>query len=282
MAMTRYRHLALLIPLLVTACGQDVEQISPAACNLETELPPIAGDYPTSELNLSNWSLTLPVDDNGGTTGTADTVSTNELLEGYFSDWFYATIGGGVTFWAPVTGARTPNARYARSELRELIDPEDSSVNWFTTGKGRLEATVSVERIPSGSGKAIVGKIVGYDTVDSDANYLVHLVFQVRADTCAGSLYALVQDDPVASLSEVTQVMLVEDGLSLGESFSYTIDVDQGELTVSARGQSETVTIDPKWNEVPVYFRVGAGLSATGTQSTDGVAVTVYNLAVTH
>jgi hypothetical protein len=282
MAMTHNRLLALLVYLLVTACGADAEQLSPAACNLETELPAEAGEYPYSELNLANWSLTLPVDDNGGTTGTADTVSPGELLDGYFSDWFYATIGGGVTFWAPVTGARTPNARYSRSELRELIDPEDSSVNWLVTGKGRLEATVSVERIPSGSGKAIVGKIVGYDTVDSDSNYLVHLVFQVRADTCAGSLYALVQDDPVASLSEVTQVMLVEDGLSLGESFSYTIDVDQGELTVSARGQTKTVTIDPKWNEVPVYFRVGAGLSATGTQTTDGVAVTVYNLAVTH
>jgi hypothetical protein len=58
--------------------------------------------------------------------------------------------------------------------------------------------------------------------------------------------------------------------------------VNAGTLTLRSGTREVSATIDPSWAGVPVYFRAGAGLNATGTSAADGGSVTFYDLAVTH
>src|SRR5581483_8334714 len=137
--MSRVLLCPVLAGLLLAACGKDGGH-DVAECDLDTVLPPNAGAPPKAILDLDHWSLTIPVDSTGGTSGVADTVTTSELLDGYTSQWFYGTADNGVAFWAPVNGARTPNSQYARSELREVVDPANESVNWFVGDDATMTA----------------------------------------------------------------------------------------------------------------------------------------------
>jgi hypothetical protein len=251
--------------------------------NLDTVLPPNAGTPPKDILDLSHWSLTVPVDANGGTSGIADTVSTSELQSGYISQWFYGTEDSGVAFWAPVNGARTPNSQYARSELRELIDPANDGTNWFVGDDATMTASVAVNRVPlsNGNAKTIVGKIVQFSDNNPDTNFLAHLIYHVHANTCTAELYALVDQSP-SGTSQAEHYTLIDDGLQLNHPFPYTMEVHQGTLTITSGTHTATVPINAAWNNVPVYFRAGAGLNTSGTDPNDGAAVTIYSLSVTH
>jgi hypothetical protein len=80
---------------------------------------------PAKVIDLSRWHETLPVDANGGTTGTADQVNQPELATFQSDPWFgtvYDTIAKdtAVAFRAFAGGAKTSsNTIFARSELRE-------------------------------------------------------------------------------------------------------------------------------------------------------------------
>ena len=67
-------------------------------------------------IDLSTWNLSIPV-------GTPPaTIDTPKLLSGFKGKYFQAE-GSSVQFWSPVTGTRTENAIYPRSELRETYLP---------------------------------------------------------------------------------------------------------------------------------------------------------------
>jgi hypothetical protein len=263
---------------LLTACGGGGGKSS---CEISTVLPTDDGTAPNTRLDLSHWILTVPVDSTGGTTGQADTIQASELLAGYSSDWFYGTDDGGVAFWAPVTGAKTPKSQYARSELREVLDPSDQSVNWSIADGGTMTASLTVSQTAAATRKVIVGKIVGYSTTEADLTALLHLIYFIHGDTCKASLYGLVSESPTKGAA-TQQLYVVTNALKLGEPFDYTIEVNAGTLTLRSGTNEVSAPIDPSWSSVPVYFRAGAGLNATGTSSSDGGSVTFYDLAVTH
>jgi len=265
---------------LLTACGGGGGE-GRSACEISAVLPQDDGTEPASRLDLSHWILTVPVDATGGTAGQADTIQADELLAGYSSDWFYGTTDGGVAFWAPVTGAKTPNSQYARSELREVLDPADQTVNWSIASGGTMAAQLAVSQTAAATRKVIVGKIVGYSTTEADLTALLHLVYFIHGDTCKASLYGLLSDAP-AKGAATRQLFVADNALQLNEPFDYTITVNAGTLTLRSGANEVSATIDPSWADVPVYFRAGAGLNATGTSAADGGSVTFYDLAVTH
>src|SRR5664280_1045336 len=89
------------------------------------------GNPPSGNFDLSHWKLTLPVDGSGTTNGTATEIHTPQLVAGYTNAfYFYTGPDGAMVFWCQVTGATTSGSDYPRSELRELLNPDDNSVNW--------------------------------------------------------------------------------------------------------------------------------------------------------
>jgi hypothetical protein len=266
------------VALLIACSGGTDDK---GSCDLVADLPGQEAASPAGRLDLSHWILTVPVDAAGGTTGQADTIQTDELLAGYSSDWFYATDDGGVAFRAPVDGAKTPSSQYARSELREVLDPTDHTVNWLPTQTATMTAELAVSQTASATRKIIVGKIVGFGASGTDLTALVHLIYFIHGDTCKASLYGLVSDAPTAG-SPTRQLMLIENGLELNDRFDYSIAVNNGTLTLRSGASEASTAIDPSWNDVEVYFRAGAGLNAAGADPADGASATFYDLVVTH
>src|SRR3546814_19310599 len=83
---------------------------------------------------------------------------------------------GTVFFWAPVTGAKTANAIYPRSELRETYS-DGTLRNWlYSAADNKLRATLSVSQVPS-TGKIVIGQIHAKDSTKP-------MVKQIGRATC--------------------------------------------------------------------------------------------------
>jgi hypothetical protein len=243
--------------------------------------PQATGTAPTDLMDLSNWALTLPVDANGEHSGTARTVTTAELQSGYSSDWFYGTENDGVTFFAPIQGATTPKTPYPRSELREVLDPSDFSVNWSASDTAELLADLVVHQVPSANGKVTIGEIVGYNGANPDVSVLAKLVYEYNPSRCAATLYTSTLATPTSSGSTANRQTLAT-GLPLGAPLSYSIRVENHEITFTSGMAQVTEPIDTAWDGEGLYFRAGAALFANGASVTDGARVTFYDLRALH
>jgi len=235
----------------------------------------VADVAPSGNFDLTHWSLTIPVNSSGGTSGTPATITPATLSSGYSSAWFYTASDGSMTFWAPVNGISTSGSEYPRSELHEMLNPTQTSVNWTSSSYAKLDAKLKVLKVPSATGKVTIGQIHGYDSGPCTI-----LVFAYNASTATASLYAKVYPSPTST--SPTQDTLAT-GLTLSKSFTYLISVTPGKLSMSVNGATATqVSINSAWDGVGLYFKAGAFTQATGTSSTDGGEVTFYRLAASH
>lgn len=230
---------------------------------------------PVARFDLSHWKLTLPVNAQGGTSGAPQEIRPDDLSDGYESRWFRRESDGSLVFWAPVHGTTTKNAKYARSELRELINGHDERENWDAWDHSELDARLRVDRVPSSTGKVVVGQIHAFQ-----GEPLVKLRYHYQGAQRSGRLDALVNVRPWSN--EPTSFPLASD-LDLGEVFSYSIEVDDGVLTMrSDDGRSQRLAIDPAWYDERFYFKLGSYVQARGSSSDDGAAVRFYSFDVAH
>src|SRR5882757_4901194 len=106
---------------------------------------------PGQNFDLSHWTLTLPVDNSGGTNGAAVAISVSQLVTGYTNAFFFHTgSDGAMVFRCPANGATTPGSTDPRTELREMLVANDSSVDWTTTGLHVLTGRCKVNAAPNG------------------------------------------------------------------------------------------------------------------------------------
>ena len=69
-------------------------------------------------VDLATWNLSIPEG------SPPKTIETPRLVDG-FQDKYFNSEGSTVYFWSPVTGTKTENAIYPRSELRETYKRPD-------------------------------------------------------------------------------------------------------------------------------------------------------------
>lgn len=207
-----------------------------AGCSTDQDGPYQA---PGANYDLSHWKLTLPDDD-------ASEVPNAELRAGYASRYFHLADNGAMVFVAPAGAGSTKNSDYPRSELRELLDPDDDNRNWGAMGFHQLKATARVLRAPS-TQKIIVGQIHGFD-----ARPLIKLQWH------KGRLKALIKRHPQGSNEDLRHTFATPVGNDL---FSYTIELHDGVLMVEVNGERirhDVFGHDPAWREVAFYFKAGA------------------------
>jgi hypothetical protein len=223
---------------------------------------------PSANFDLSRWKLTLPIDAMGKTSGDAAEVGG---LENYdLSPFFYATADGGMVFWAPVNGATTGGSHYPRSELREMLVSGSAAANWNCATNSVLEARLKIDRVPSSSGKIVVGQIHGYNVAP-----LVKLQYE-----SGGKLTALINPTPTSS---IPIKYTLASGLSLNRAFEYRISVSKGELLLSANGATpQHYALDSRWQGAGLYFKAGAYVQASGSSSVDGGQAAFYRLSAMH
>ena len=88
---------------------------------------PNKGTSSSERIDLGHWKLTLPVDAAGAYNGHASEVAAGQLSSDFRSSHFRIDDNGSIEFWCPVTGARTEGTEFPRTELREMLDPQNSS-----------------------------------------------------------------------------------------------------------------------------------------------------------
>lgn len=256
------------VPMFASSLLVAAALVPIARADLDASLPP------SDNFDLSHWKLTLPVDASGARSGTAYEVPE---LSGYRSSWFYTGADGAMTFWAPVVGATTKSAHYARSELREMLDPAHTDVNWSDADTSLLEASLRVNRVPDATGKVVVGQIHGYNT-----DPLVKLQYEFSSKDNTGKLSAIINPTPVAGGQAIVKYTLASD-IALDQRFYYRVKVYKRVLYLSANsGTQLSYAIDRSWESVGLYFKAGAYVQATGSSNADGARVSFLRLAATH
>ncbi|MBD1586432.1 polysaccharide lyase family 7 protein [Pseudomonas typographi] len=215
---------------------------------------------------LDTWNLSIPV-------GTpAATVSTQALMSGYADTYFKS--GNTLFFWAPVTGGKTANAKYARSELRET-HADGSVYNWqYRDADNMLRAAVAVNQVPS-TGKIVIGQIHCYGSTEP----MLKLEYQYKDAKRLGNIVVKFRTTPDAEPTVITVAQLVP----MNTRFTYTIHLTPaGNLTVNAFNYQWNVKVDPSWAAKSLYFKAGVYTQDDTGYATEGGAATFYKLAIDH
>ena len=155
-----------------------------------------ADPVPATVLDLSEWKITLPSDDDGD--GKPDIVEVKEIRKFSHPDWFHIGESGGVVFTAPNKAATTANSSNTRSELRHMLRGKNTKLKTHGPGNnfavearkgsdkfarvgGRMDATLHVDHVAARAGdrpsrsahSVVVGQIhaVKYDDTSSGFGY---------------------------------------------------------------------------------------------------------------
>jgi len=240
---------------------------------------------PGGNFDLTHWVLTVPADVDGGTSGPAISIFAGQLsgAAGYFSPWFYTGTDGAMTFWAPVDGATVGGSSHPRSELREVLDPADTSVNWSDAGNSQLWGQAKILRAPS-NGRVVVAQVHGYNT-----NPLVLLQFEYSTTTSTGNLVAIMETYPGADPHDGSAHLrfILASGLRLGQAITYQISVSNNGTNgvvsaVANSGPTATMTMDPRWDAVTFYFKAGSYPQDDEGPSSEGGEVRYFRLVASH
>lgn len=102
-------------------------------------------DYFLSDIDLSNWKVTLPIP---RTDGKPIEVEPPEILDYPINKtllplMYNDSTDGSLAFYS-YPESSTANSSYSRTELREQMDPGSNSTNWTFAQGGKMKGTLSV------------------------------------------------------------------------------------------------------------------------------------------
>jgi len=227
--------------------------------------------------DLTRWKLCLPIDEDGGTTGTAFEILDLSGFE--HSSYFYTAEDGAMVFRAITDGALTKGTTCARSELREMDGT--SLAAWTLDEGGTMTATLEIDEAPQTSdgtaGRIVVGQIHGSE------DELVRLYWE------NGEVYF--KNDKAGDDNEPVKFALTNANgetpeISVGEQFSYQVDVQGDVLTVIVYADGDTyasvTTVSSAWQDDQFYFKAGAYLGNNETNGTGAGQVSFYGLDFSH
>jgi len=274
---------------------------------------PLPGNKPGQNFDLTTWYLSQPFDHDAD--GKPDSVSAPYLAQGYEQpEHFFTAKDGGLTFKSFIKGVRTSNnTHYVRTELREMLRRGDESIplkgvtknNWVFSSApiadqkaagavdGVLEATLKIDHTtttgaPNQVGRFIIGQI--HDKDDEP----IRLYYRKLPDRDTGTVYFAHENSKegtdiwyelAGGLSGKT-----DDGVALGEVFSYRIDVVGNTMTVTLmrEGKPDSVqVVDMSKSGYDVggrymYFKAGVYNQNDSGDPEDYVQATFYKIKTSH
>ncbi|MGC4129352.1 MAG: polysaccharide lyase family 7 protein [Bergeyella sp.] len=111
-----------------------------------------------ANIDFSHWKVTLPVDMNGD--GSPDEYPPSQLINGGYRTlspvipyMYDDTSDASIIFYA-FPNTSTTNSDYSRTELRELINPSNSKVNWTLQTGGVMKGKLKVDSVSKISGSS--------------------------------------------------------------------------------------------------------------------------------
>ncbi|MCY1430476.1 Alginate lyase [compost metagenome] len=226
-------------------------------------------------IDLSTWNLTVPAID------SLTLITTDRLNNGYESQYFRRNADGSISFWVPVNGSHTEDARYPRSELRETQADGTLSYWHYNGADNYLSAVLSVEQVPS-ENKIVIGQIHSKDQPGSDNDPLLKLQYHYLRGN--GRIEALLRKRP--GDTEVENIVLAEN-VDLGERFGYDLRITpSGKLgiTITSKGDDGNLyrELSGYWEPQQLYFKAGAYIQDNYGADNEGGRVTFYWLNSLH
>ncbi|MCD5972371.1 polysaccharide lyase family 7 protein [Pseudomonas quasicaspiana] len=217
-------------------------------------------------IDLATWNLSIPV-------GTPSVIiDTPKLVQGYQDGYFRS--GNTLFFWAPVTGSKTENAKFPRTELRETT-ADGKVYNWtYSQADNFLRAALTVNQVPS-TGKIVIGQIHAFQSTEP----LLKVEYQYKEKLKTGNIVAKFRRSPDAEI----EVINIASGVPLNVRFSYSIHLTPaGNLTVNAADFAWGAKLDATWKDKLLYFKAGVYTQDNTGYATEGGAATFYKLIINH
>lgn len=248
------------------------------------------GELDCIDFVADGWKLQLPVESDTKP-GSVLEKSPQELADGYTSEFFFATTDengqDAVVFHCPVQGFKTGNTTYARSEMREMLDPEDKTVNWTWQGTHTLVAEQKVTHVPA-NGKVITSQIHGIEQNGDNANPLVKVLYAYDKAKGTGSVIVYLKNTTEKTSADFAYAY---PDVALGEKYRTEIQVVDGTAYVTIdTDDSEPMTVshnfvaaDPLWKDTWYYFKLGNYIQDSVDSSEEAYSdVWVYSSGITH
>ena len=288
--------LALFLTISIVSCqgssDDDSDVIIP-----EVNVPEEQEDYKLPDIDLSNWKVTLPI---GNPTEVLPPeildYATNETLKPFM---YNDSIEGALVFYT-YPGATTNNTSYSRTELRELMNPEDKGkTNWTFAQGGYMKGTLAMSDISKDDDgdyhRAIIMQIHGRltdeqrDLIGEDDNNAPPMLKIYWTDG-AVRVKTKVLKDLNASYEDLleTDAWGDDDGHTFSETvgfgkFTLEVKVTDGRMEVILN-EKESVVYDDihieKWGVFENYFKAGNYLV---TKDSDAFSkVKYFELEVNH
>lgn len=317
-------------PLDIGTAPLDEQTVDLTQFNLDPSLPP------GNNFDLLSWALDTPEEDPDD--GNSLRASELSLDNGYVSDdYFFTADDGGMVFRSTIFGAKTSaNTSFTRSELRGMLRRGNTGIstqgvnlnNWVlgyqpetpqqVGGRGgNMKATLKVDHVTtdgsqSHTGRFIIGQIhasqdepirLYYKKFPNNERGYIYFAHELRG---GDDIWRMVLGPQYPESSENSQPIFTENpeqGIALGEIFSYEIDQSGGRIDVIIRRGDlngpiiahEFVNMNDENSEYDVveewhYFKAGAySQNNTGDDdaenngaNSDFDQVTFYHLEVSH
>ncbi len=230
---------------------------------------PAAGAAPVSVpgqlINLSGWSLTLPVAAPGGV--NALTVGPAALPAYSLPPYFTVNAAHtAVLLRANTTGAVVAGGTLARSELRE-VSASGSAAAWTSASSSTLTTRQAVMHLPSASPVSVPAE------VHAGSTDLLQIVADGRGRPTGTATLCV-------RFGGVQQASCLDNNYILGKAYDLSIKVSAGTITVS---YNNVVKLTLAYTGTGMSFRVGAYLQTNkGTDANAYGETAVYRLGVSH
>ena len=260
---------------------------------------------PYANISFDNWKVTLPVDENNN--GSPDEYSAAQLKNfGYrtltpiMPYMFDDTSDESIVFYTfPSTS--TNNSNYSRTELREMMNPSDSKINWTLNQGGTIEGKLKVVSVtPDNSSsnydfhRVIVMQIHGIIKQSDmaihnftsnngppllkiywiDGHIVAHKKSLVNSSTEGNAL--------LSTSSSIWTDVKHDFGYVGYDAFALKIVASTGKLEVTLNNTNTHIFQDVSLTKWPFenYFKAGTYLITTDANA--NATVKYYNLNVTH
>ncbi|TXE13870.1 polysaccharide lyase family 7 protein [Seonamhaeicola algicola] len=267
------------------------------ATNQDPEPEQEEANYILPNIDLSNWKVTLPI---GKPTEVHPpeilNYATNETLKPFF---YNDSVNGALVFHT-YPSASTANSSYSRTELRELMNPEDrGKTNWTFKDGGNMKGKLQMEAISKDSEnkyhRTIIMQIHGRltdaqrDLIGEDDNNAPPIL-----KIYWNKGYVRVKTKVLKNINATETEMLHtsawgdDDGFTFKkyvgfEPFELEVNVEEGKMEVILNNNEKIIYNDEhiqKWGIFENYFKAGNYLATKD----EGAYATLkyYELEVSH
>lgn len=257
-----------------------------------------------AEIDFSNWKVTLPVDENNN--GSPDEYHPEVLKDfGYqnltsVQPYLYDDISDSSLVFYTFPDVSTTNSSYSRTELRELINPDNARENWTLLEGGEMTGRLKVASVSENNEsnedyhKVIVMQIHGIiseddmDIYEFSSNNGPPLIKIYWKDGFVWSHKKSLIDESTEGddLLETSNNTWTDIKVNLGyvgfEPFDFRITASDAKIVVQLNTETPYVYEDVSLDKWPYenYFKAGNYLGSTASDAFSYVKY--YNLNITH